>query len=330
MKPRVLLTAFFVLLLSPLTALAEEWIPFNVRAENTEVRVWTSLGVTYARVRITFSDGGHRVVDWGRVTRSGNNLSIDLAAERWTGASIQMVTIVENSYTLGELPAVSHTLTVRSRGTALRSVTFNPAQAGQGWGPTTLPPDRIGHFGFSVRGESTFRLYLKFPDFGHEVADWGQPVREGNNFTFDLKIDRFTGAPSPERITQTFHEYPLGQLPDGTYTAAIKIRGETVKVVTFHLGPVVVPTNPIDQPGYFTRQQYLDFLNREPDAAGLAFWQDHILRCNGVAPCVEASRIHVSASFFLAIEFHETGFLVQRLYKAAYGREPRFAEFLPD
>jgi hypothetical protein len=34
--------------------------------------------------------------------------------------------------------------------------------------------------------------------------------------------------------------------------------------------------NPIDDPTAFVRQQYHDFLNREPDAAGLAFWKNNI------------------------------------------------------
>src|SRR5207248_3065136 len=30
--------------------------------------------------------------------------------------------------------------------------------------------------------------------------------------------------------------------------------------------------NPVDDPSFFVRQHYLDFLNREPDTAGLNFW----------------------------------------------------------
>ena len=47
-------------------------------------------------------------------------------------------------------------------------------------------------------------------------------------------------------------------------------------------------------------------------------------------------RINVSAAFFLSIEFQETGYLVYRMYKAAYGNLPgtpvpvRLNEFLPD
>ena len=39
-------------------------------------------------------------------------------------------------------------------------------------------------------------------------------------------------------------------------------------------------TNPIDDARFFVRQQYLDFLNREPDQAGWDFWTDNITKCN--------------------------------------------------
>ena len=37
-----------------------------------------------------------------------------------------------------------------------------------------------------------------------------------------------------------------------------------------------------------------------------------------------------SAAYFLSIEFQQTGGLVDGLYRASYGRAPRFAEFMPD
>jgi hypothetical protein len=95
--------------------------------------------------------------------------------------------------------------------------------------------------------------------------------------------------------------------------------------------------NPIEHStNFFVRQQYLDFLNREPDAAGLAFWSGQITSCGADAQCVEIKRINVSAAFFLSIEFQETGYLVYRIYKAAYGNLPGApiplarSEFLPD
>src|SRR5215208_582202 len=76
--------------------------------------------------------------------------------------------------------------------------------------------------------------------------------------------------------------------------------------------------NPIDTVDFFVRQHYLDFLGREPDPAGLAFWTNEITSC-GDAGCVGAKRVNVSAAFFLSIEFQNTGYLVERMYKAAYG-----------
>lgn len=82
------------------------------------------------------------------------------------------------------------------------------------------------------------------------------------------------------------------------------------------------PVNSIDETQSFVYMQYHDFLNREPDAAGLAFWTNQITSCGGDQGCIEAKRVNVSAAFFLSIEFQETGFLVERAYKAAYGNMP--------
>ncbi|MFL6285568.1 MAG: hypothetical protein ACJ74Q_20725 [Pyrinomonadaceae bacterium] len=77
--------------------------------------------------------------------------------------------------------------------------------------------------------------------------------------------------------------------------------------------------NPIAESGRFVREQYQDFLNREPDAAGLAFCTNEIEKCGRDAQCREVRRINVSAAFFLPIEFQQTGYLVYRLDKVAFG-----------
>ncbi len=83
---------------------------------------------------------------------------------------------------------------------------------------------------------------------------------------------------------------------------------------------VVAPTsNPIDDTTFFVRQQYLDFLNREPDPAGLAFWVNNIDSCAANAQCREVRRIDTSAAFFLSIEFQKTGVLSILANKAAFG-----------
>ena len=78
-------------------------------------------------------------------------------------------------------------------------------------------------------------------------------------------------------------------------------------------------TNPIDDAKFFVRQHYADFLNREPDAAGLTFWTNEITSCFPDPTCREIKRINVSAAFFLSIEFENTGYLVYRMFKTAYG-----------
>jgi hypothetical protein len=88
--------------------------------------------------------------------------------------------------------------------------------------------------------------------------------------------------------------------------------------------------NPIDFPSYMVRQQYIDFLDREPDQLGGDFWTNEITSCGTDSQCVEVKRINVSAAFFLSIEFQQTGYFVDRLYKSSYGRAPVLQEFLPD
>ena len=115
-------------------------------------------------------------------------------------------------------------------------------------------------------------------------------------------------------------------------------------------GPIYVTVpetrNPIDNVRFFVTQQYRDFLNREPDQEGLDFWTNEISACGSDRECTDLERINVSAAYFLSIEFQQTGYLVERMYKAAYGDADgmsmvdgahklqvpiiQFNEFLPD
>jgi hypothetical protein len=70
---------------------------------------------------------------------------------------------------------------------------------------------------------------------------------------------------------------------------------------------------------YFVHQQYVDFLDREPDAGGFDFWANQIASCGTNQPCVDVKRINTSVAFYFSIEFQQTAYLVERLYKTAYG-----------
>jgi len=94
--------------------------------------------------------------------------------------------------------------------------------------------------------------------------------------------------------------------------------------------PEVMRPNHIDDVSFFVRRHYLDFLSRDADASGFAFWSDQLTSCGSDVGCAEVKHINVSASFFLSIEFQQTGFLVYRFSKVSYNRMPRYELFLPD
>jgi hypothetical protein len=119
-----------------------------------------------------------------------------------------------------------------------------------------------------------------------------------------------------------------------------------IKVKPLRLRPGTNTPITINDADFFVNQQYVDFLNRFPDQSGFNFWVNEIGSCNGNTACVDGQRNNVSGAFFLSIEFQETGYLVERMYKVAYGDAPavstlggqhqlsvpivRRSEFLPD
>jgi uncharacterized protein (TIGR03118 family) len=90
--------------------------------------------------------------------------------------------------------------------------------------------------------------------------------------------------------------------------------------ITIADNDAVPPTaNPIDDAQFFVRQQYLDFLNREPDASGATFWTGQITACGSDPACIAVKRINVSAAFFLSGEFQDSGMAAYLTHRAAYG-----------
>jgi uncharacterized repeat protein (TIGR01451 family) len=66
----------------------------------------------------------------------------------------------------------------------------------------------------------------------------------------------------------------------------------------------IIALNPIDDPLKFVRQQYLDFLSREPDQDGWDYWTNQILQCApSDQPCIHNRRVAVSDAFFFEPEF---------------------------
>ncbi|MDX6696038.1 MAG: thermitase [Blastocatellia bacterium] len=94
--------------------------------------------------------------------------------------------------------------------------------------------------------------------------------------------------------------------------------------------PIGTQGNVIDENFNFVRQQYHDFLSREPDQGGLDYWSTEIVRCGTDAHCLNQRRRDVSAAFFVENEFQSTGYFVYKLEKVSFNRRPVYKQFLPE
>jgi hypothetical protein len=159
------------------------------------------------------------------------------------------------------------------------------------------------------------------------------PGETSKTFTVFVPDDAF--AEGAETVTLTLSN-PVGTTLGGASAATLTINSNDATD-----GPSPVRKESFDG-GFFVRQQYLDFLSREPDASGFNFWQGQLTNCSNPPPAdLMVCRINVSAAFFQSIEFQNTGFFAYRVYKAAYGDATspnvpgtvpviRLNEFLPD
>lgn len=175
-----------------------------------------------------------------------------------------------------------------------------------------------------------------FDVFGALITEQPVPALAG---TGTLSFIGVTIANRPIRQVRIISgNAPLGgnDNPPTTDVAVMDdfIYSEPVAAVIPPSGP-----NPVDETTFFVRQQYLDFLNREPDSSGQAFWIDNIDKCNDparrpagqtVAQCIEVQRITTSAAFFLSVEFQTTGVLSYLSNKAAFGGTPLYGTFEKD
>src|SRR5205807_5978214 len=111
--------------------------------------------------------------------------------------------------------------------------------------------------------------------------------------TFIVLISQDNFVEGPETLPLTLSNLTGGAVFGSFSTATLPINDDLVEPVA----------NPIDDTPNFVRQQYHDFLLREPDTAGLAFWTNNIDNCTPKPSCIDLQRINTSASFFLSVEF---------------------------
>src|SRR2546423_2074420 len=76
---------------------------------------------------------------------------------------------------------------------------------------------------------------------------------------------------------------PLAEAsPAKSQVAGQSMPGQTV---------LATASSEIDDTQFFVTQHYRDFLNREPDDTGLAFWMNEISSCGNDPTCLELKRI---------------------------------------
>jgi uncharacterized repeat protein (TIGR01451 family) len=112
------------------------------------------------------------------------------------------------------------------------------------------------------------------------------------------------------------------------------LQGSSSVPITITDNDLVNGSNPLDQDSFFIRQLYIDFLDREPDPAGLQGWLN---RLNNCSPPTDCDRIAVALGFVNSAEFTDRGYFIYRLYKTlpdtsnpTFGRIPHYFEFTTD
>jgi hypothetical protein len=263
-----------------------------------------------AAITITLKDNGG-TLNGGQDTSAPQTFNITVTA---IGGSLSF-----SSPTYGTTESSgSTTITVKRAGDLSRAVTVDYATSGDTGVPCSTPGAA------SPKCDFTSALgTLKFAA--------GEDTK-----TFTVLISQDSFVEGPESFTVTLSNQTGGAALGSPATATVTIADDASEP----------STNAIDDASNFVRQNYHDFLNREPDASGLAFWTNQITSCGSDQACIELRRINVSAAFFLSIEFQGTGYLVERLYKTSYGDVNgastfgsahqllvpivRFNEFLPD
>ena len=170
-------------------------------------------------------------------------------------------------------------------------------------------------------------------------------VTDANGAALPGVVMRLSGSTSSTAITDANGKYLFENLDAADFctvtpelanyhfspaSRSFSLVGNTTDAVFSASPDAVASTNAIDSNEYFVRQQYLDFLNREPDHQGLLYWSNRLNQCNADAGCLRERRIDVSAAFFKSLEFQKTGSYIYRMYAGALGRPLSYVEFAAD
>ncbi|HYG82683.1 MAG TPA: hypothetical protein VD861_19970 [Pyrinomonadaceae bacterium] len=136
-----------------------------------------------------------------------------------------------------------------------------------------------------------------------------------------LALNAF-GQTTPPPTLRIVTETP--NLPSELYYGDVK-----VKPLRYRPGTNTVIT--INDNDFFIQQQYVDFLRRFPEPAGMQFYLDILKGCAKTdLECNRYTRGALSANFFRSPEFQRKGSFVMYLYMVSLGQRPSTQAELAD
>jgi hypothetical protein len=211
---------------------------------------------------------------------------------------------------------------------------------------TLLSPGNVliaGGSGDSDSYLNTAQLYAMLPSAAR--ATIAGEIATGLGNPFPGVVVRLSGARNAFTITDSAGRYSFTNLEvNGFYNVtpalsdfvfvpssrSFSLLGDKTDAVFTGTANPQPTTNPLDTVEFFVRQQYVDFLGREPEQGGLEYWSAQINLCNSDAACLHARRVDVSAAFFVEHEFQQSSAFLIDIYKDVLGRNPSYAEYSID
>lgn len=130
-------------------------------------------------------------------------------------------------------------------------------------------------------------------------------------FTVLLAVTAFSQTPPTLRIETETPGLPSELFYGSTKVKPIRLRPGTNQVIT------------IADSDFFIQQQYIDFLRRFPEPAGMSFYLNILNGCHPQeTECIKFTRGALSANFFRSPEFQRKGSYVMYLYMVSIGQRP--------